>query len=169
MTTPPTPKRPWYRKPWGIGLLVILGLAVIGGIVGGDEEDKGEQPTTTTVETTTTTTQPTTTTTQPTTTTTQVELTTDDFLIELFVIEDECFGSAGALVTVEPDLTYVGANPYPGGEHLLVFEISGVEGGTETYNLTVHDDGNYTYNQEMLSTTSCDYNLGVEVVGVRSR
>jgi len=81
--------------------------------------------------------------------------TLDDFTIELITLESECFDSAGALVTVEPDL-YIRDGEYP-GKATLVFEIRGGE-HTETFRMELDGDG-YTTNEEMIATATCSANL----------
>lgn len=166
---------PWYRRTWVVAVVAFVFGGAVGQAMAGDSNGSASTPTSTTttlvVDTTTTmattTTSSTTTTTAPTTTTTEAEpLTTDDVSVSLFIIEDECFNTAGALVTVEPD---VSVSATVDQEYLVVYEISGVEGGSETYNLTLHDDGTYTFSQEQLSTESCDHDLQVNVTAVRPR
>lgn len=120
-------------------------------------------PTTTTEATTTT--QPTTTTTRP-TTTTAVSFDLDNFSVELIVTESECFGSAGALVTVEPEMTVVNLPP-DDYRATLVFEIHGGE-ADETANLEI-DGAEYSYDELLISTASCDYELSVELVRLIER
>jgi hypothetical protein len=93
-----------------------------------------------------------------------------DFMLDLILLEDECYGSAGALLTVEPDLTWLGNDSKldAGEDWTLIYEIHGGEYGTETYNLTVHgDDGSYSYDEHIISTASCYYDVSVEIVRVR--
>lgn len=165
-------KTPWYRRTWIIAVIAFVLGGAVGQSLGGESNAPTSTTTTTTLRVETddegpTTTSSTTTTTAPTTTTTAPDpLTTDDVSLSLFIIEDECFNTAGALVTVEPDVSVSGPVDQ---EYLVVYEISGVEGGTETFNLTLHADGTYSFRQETLSTESCNHDLQVTVTAVRPR
>lgn len=114
----------------------------------------------------------TTSTTTPVTTTTlaDVSLDEDDFMIDLIILENKCFNTAGALVTVEPELVVSDLDSFlaSGNEYTIVYEVHGGE-AVNTYNLSLDSDGNYTYDQETISTASCDFELVAEVVRVLQR
>lgn len=93
------------------------------------------------------------------------DLTTDDFEIELVILESQCFNTAGASVTVEPDLA---TSADVTRDYTIVYEIHGGE-ATETFNIELHEDGTYEFDQEFISTESCDYVLTAEVVRVIMR
>jgi hypothetical protein len=88
----------------------------------------------------------------------------EDYQLELIVIEKQCFGSAGCLITVRPDLAYGGFPTPSGKEYMLVYEIIGGEDGVEIFNLTIHDDGQYTFRDLTISTAHKDDELTVEIV-----
>jgi len=171
-------RQPTMKKLIGavIGVLVILaGIGIAGG--GGEETAEAvpttEAPATTVEESTTTTTEATTTTTQPTTTTTEpYEIDISDVSVELIVLESQCFNTAGALVVVEPDLR---VEPRAmealssGTPYTIIYDVTGIEGGTDTYRIETHGDGTYSYNEHRLSTATCDYNLKAEVTAVIAR
>ena len=122
-------------------VILVVGMALGFGIAGGAGDGEAEEsPSTTsgvtsTTEPTTTTPEPVTTTTQAVSTTRRVEATTSDFIVELIILESNCFDTAGALVTVEPDLfTDVTGN------YTIVYEIHGGE-AVETLRLELSDDG----------------------------
>ena len=162
----------WWRaktriQKVGIVVGAVFALGIIGAIFDGEEEPAAvaAEPTTTlATSTTTTSTSSTTTTMRPTTTTTTPAPKPEDFEVELVVIEDQCFGSAGALVTVRPTVTYKGFRQMA-GDWLLVYEVVGVEAGKETYNLSISDD-EYTVRELVLSTDSCDHNLAALVTNI---
>jgi hypothetical protein len=92
------------------------------------------------------------------------EPTIDDFLIELIVMEKQCFGSAGCLITVRPELTFINLESLPSGKsYTLIYEIYGGEDGTLTFNLTIEGD-HYRFNEETISTANLNDELTVEAV-----
>lgn len=74
-----------------------------------------------------------------------------DIQLELITLENQCFDTAGALITVEPDL-YV-----PGGQvegtWTLIYEITG-GGAFETYSMELSGD-RYSKNEHHISTDAC--------------
>jgi len=90
-----------------------------------------------------------------------------DFELELIIIEEKCFGSAGCLITVRPDLTVLTTTL--AGEWLLIYEIHGVDNGSQTYNLELHlDKGQYSFDDELLSTPGGSGTLTWEIIKVIS-
>ena len=75
----------------------------------------------------------------------------NDFMIDLLVLEKQCFGSAGCLVTVRPRLSYDGPAIPPSTSYILVFEVAGDESGVVTCNLTIMGE-EYSFNEIHLST-----------------
>lgn len=154
---------------------IVIGAAVFNGSAGTADTASStsstvpaETTTTTTTSTSTTTTSTTSTSTTSTTTTTAPTptLTADDFHVELVITENQCFNTAGANITFEPELTYVGSGPYPGGEYLLVYRV---EQTGETFNLEVHDDGRYSYDEEFVQTDDCPDELSATITTLRER
>lgn len=91
-----------------------------------------------------------------------------DFTIELKVKSQKCFGSAGCLVTVSPELSYDGLTSEldPDTYVEITYEISGDEDGriVETLELTNGDD--VTYNDVVVSTSSSAVEPEAEVTDV---
>lgn len=137
-----------------IGVLVVL--AGIGMAGGGREETAAP---TTTKATTTTTTEP-------------YEIDISDVTVELVVLESQCFNSAGAVVVVEPE---VSVEPEAlealssGTPYTIIYDVTGIEGGTNTYRIETHGDGSYSYDEHVLSTATCNYRLKAEVTAVIPR
>ena len=98
----------------------------------------------------------------PTATSERVEPSLTDFDLELIIIEDQCFNTAGALVTVRPDLYYDGPDLPPSARYLLVYKVIGGE-NVETFNLEIEGDS-YSFDDETISTSSCNYDLSIELV-----
>ena len=153
-------RKPTVKKLIGavVGVLVVLaGIGIAGG---------GREETPTTVEETTTTTVTTTTTTEP------YEIDISDVTVELVVLESQCFNSAGAVVVVEPE---VSAEPEAlealssGTPYTIIYDVTGIEGGTNTYRIETHGDGSYSYEEHVLSTATCNYRLKAEVTAVIPR
>lgn len=165
--------REWWqqRATWQKVVMGVVGALVVIAVVAPDPDEAEADTTTTTAApettTSTSTTSTSTTTTQPTTTATET-FDEDDFLVELIILESQCFNSAGALVTVEPDLTLTAATgPAPDQELTIVFEIHGGE-FVETRRLDVTGDS-YSYEEYVVSTESCEYDLSTEIVQVINR
>ena len=166
------------KKLIGALIAVLVILAGIG-MAGGDGQETAEAaptteaPASTVEESTTTTTEATTTTTQATTTTTEpYEIDITDVSVELIVLESTCFGSAGAVVVVEPDLR---VEPRAlealssGTPYTIIYDVTGIEEGVNTYRIEAHGDGTYSYEEHVLPTATCDYNLKAEVTAVIPR
>jgi hypothetical protein len=93
-------------------------------------------------------------------------ITINNFRIDLIVIEKQCFGSAGCLITMRPDLVYLdnGQGPVPKNRsYLLVYEVYGDEDGTLTFNLLIEGD-QYTFNDILISTANIEDEISVKVV-----
>lgn len=93
----------------------------------------------------------------------------EDFYIELFETERTCYGSAGALVVVEPELSSLSLHSLEGRSFLIVYRVDGGEYGPETHNLELQPDGMYSYTPEMIGTATCDGVLTATVTQVRER
>ena len=86
-----------------------------------------------------------------------------DFQLDFVITESQCFGSAGCLVTIRPDLSIIDRTPV--GEWLLVYEIYGDEDGTLIANLDL-DGTQYSFNPVHISTESADYNISVKITAL---
>jgi hypothetical protein len=158
---------------WALSVAALLILFVGIGIGGAGEDTptattvaESEATTTTEPDATTTTTEATTTTTRATTTTTTavVEPTAENFAIELTILESECFNTAGGLVTIRPELSYDG--PDLTQDYTLTYSIDGGEHPNDVYRIEVQADGNYRFDEEVISTLDCDAVLTPRVVAV---
>lgn len=116
-----------------------------------------QPPTTTEAPTTTqapTTTAAPTTTMPPTTTAPPLPLAPEDYAIALTVTANQCFNSAGGLVTVEPSFSIVNiralASPVT-----LIYDIHGGE-HVETASVDVAADGTMTVRRATIDTPTCD-------------
>lgn len=95
-----------------------------------------------------------------------VEPAPEDFLIELDITEQQCFGSAGCNVTVEPSVTYLGLEPYdPNTTYRLTFEVTGGEAPViQTLEFT---GAEITYRPVRVSTESENYELSATPTAIR--
>jgi hypothetical protein len=93
---------------------------------------------------------------------------TSDFDVSMFITENECYNSAGALITAEPDLTYIGTEDIDGREFTIVFDVTG-GGMRQTGSVELHADGQYSYGSEMYDTPTCVSTLTATVTDVRER
>lgn len=85
----------------------------------------------------------------------ETEWSIDDFSIDIVVIEDKCYDSAGALMTIEPDVSIRGGS-YD-GQATLVYEVHG-GGINDTFNVEIDGD-RYSYDQELLDVDRCNVTL----------
>lgn len=98
----------------------------------------------------------------------ELPVSASDFAITMFITENECYDSAGALITAEPDLTYLGTQDLTGREFTIVFDVSG--GGLEqTGSVELQSDGKYSYESEMYDVPTCPDTLTATVTAVRER
>lgn len=147
-TTPPSPapKRKWYRRrPFiaGVIVFVLIGIAVANNSSASTKRVTPAAPPITVVATTE----------AP-----ASDVSISDFSIELVVLENQCFDTAGALVTVKPMLNTL--TGHYDGQATLVYEVHGGE-AVETYNIEVDGD-NYTTSKLHIQTPTCNVNLTAE-------
>lgn len=147
-------------------------VMLLAGCGGDDDTAEGDERGLADLVETTTTTEPapetTTTTRPPTTTTTLPPPLPEHFAVSLVVTESRCFNSAGANVTVEPELSYTGPGLPDGGEWQIIYEIHGGE-VVETFSFDVTSDGDYSYRPHLVQTPTCSDTLTATVVNVRER
>ena len=154
----------------------LIGLALLLAACGGDSDEQTSETTepvaaatseatTTAAPTTSTTAAPTTTAT--TTTQPAAPLVPEGFSINLVVTESQCFDTAGALVTVEPELTIVLRQPAPDETVTVVYEVHGGE-AVETFSFDLTGT-EYSYDPLVISTATCDAVLSARVVDVMER
>lgn len=91
-----------------------------------------------------------------------------DFTVELKVKSKDCFGSAGCLVTVSPDLSYDGLTSEldPDAYIEITYEITGDEDGPVIKTLELTNGDDVTYNDVVLSTSSSSVEPEAEVTDV---
>ena len=92
----------------------------------------------------------------------------EDFTIELTTKSKQCFGSAGCILKVEPDLTYNGylSELDPEVSYDVIYEITGDESGMIVETLTLSDQDDVSFSQTMVSTSSSAVVPKAKVVGV---
>jgi len=89
-----------------------------------------------------------------------------DYSLDLIVVEKRCFGSAGCIITVIPELIYitpVKPKLIEGEVFILIYEIYGGKDGTLTFNLTIAGDEIW-YDAERIHTASSTDVLTVKAV-----
>ncbi|SEQ97773.1 hypothetical protein [Streptomyces radiopugnans] len=98
------------------------------------------------------------------------DLTPDSFTITLRTTAQQCFGSAGCHVTVEPDLSYVGLSDDidPDATYEITYEIKGDESGPVIGTAELSERTTLNYTPSSLSTVSSDTKLSVEITDVRT-
>ncbi|WP_405724404.1 hypothetical protein OG885_00690 [Streptomyces sp. NBC_00028] len=101
---------------------------------------------------------------------TYAELGSDDFSIELQTTSRQCFGSAGCLLTVEPDLTLVGdsADIDPDVVYEITYEIAGDESGPVVATAELTNQEDLTFTPSRISTDSSSTDVTVEITQVDS-
>ncbi len=127
-------------------------IAVLEQQAGSTERPPVESITTTKPSTTTEAT-----TTSRATTTTLVSIGVDDFDVTLIELSNKCFGSAGANIEMRAELSVSDRARNGTGAYLVIYEVSPLEDGANTYNIEVDlDDGTYEVDTLLLSTADCD-------------
>jgi hypothetical protein len=138
----------------GLVIGVVIGIAVAGGSNDGSKSatqpvgraSEQTQPEATAPETVASTE-------APATTKPQRAPTVKDFAINLVVVEDQCFDTAGALVTFEPEVKYSGPN-LTGQTWSLTYQLNG---GKSPNIYTIEGSGNdFTVNdRQRVQTRTC--------------
>ncbi|WP_245641248.1 hypothetical protein [Streptomyces megasporus] len=97
------------------------------------------------------------------------DLTPDSFTITLRTTAQQCFGSAGCNVTVEPDLSYVGLSDDidPDATYEITYEIKGDESGPVIGTAKLSERTTLNYTPSSISTASSDTKLSVKITDVR--
>jgi len=158
------PHMPRRRRPRIVVATLALGLLLVA--CGGSVDDSASTSTGPTEASTTVTTSPPTTTAAPTTTLGKV-WGPADFKVELITLESQCFDTAGAVVTVEPELVKVSLLEVE-VPLTIVYEIRGGE-NVDTYRLQLAPSGTYSFSEHVIQTVRCDDELTAEVVNVIQR
>lgn len=98
------------------------------------------------------------------------DLTPDSFTITLRTTEQQCFGSAGCNVTVEPDLSYVGLGDDidPDATYEITYEIKGDESGPVIGTAELSERTTLNYTPSSISTASSDTKISVKITDVRT-
>ena len=95
-------------------------------------------------------------------------LVASNFDVELIIIEKQCFGSAGCLITFEPDLQYHGGIKLH-GQYRLVYEVDGTDGqGPPQFSVMINGD-QYTPSEHTVTTGSEADELSARVVRLLER
>jgi heme/copper-type cytochrome/quinol oxidase subunit 2 len=90
-----------------------------------------------------------------------------DFLVDITVLSEQCFGSAGCNVTYRATPSYVGTGD-PEGQYTVIYELAGPEDGPLTGNFTADfDTDTLEYNvEDFTGTPSSDTELVATVTEV---
>lgn len=91
--------------------------------------------------------------------------TPEDYTVDLKVTSQQCFGSAGCNVTVEPELTYTADTPAPDMSCDVTYKISGDESGPVIETATV-EGVDVWVTPSALSTSSASVETTAEVTDV---
>lgn len=83
------------------------------------------------------------------------EASPEDVTIDLLVLESQCYGSAGCLVDVEPDVS-INTYALDGVAFSVTFEVTGDESGTVVQTIEVDASGTYYVDSVYLSTVGAD-------------
>jgi hypothetical protein len=96
----------------------------------------------------------------------------DDFMLEVKILEQECFGSAGCLVRFRVELTHLGGPNYEDLDPKAKYELTyRIDGGEDPYINTLEiQSGEYVQDdRQRISTVSSDFELHAEVLDVVER
>ncbi|MGH9118215.1 MAG: DUF4190 domain-containing protein [Acidimicrobiales bacterium] len=88
----------------------------------------------------------------------------DDITLDVVVLSEQCFGSAGCNVSFELDMMLL--SEVPDANYRVIYEVSGDESGPITGTIDVTGD-QYVVFEEFASTASADTELTATVTGVR--
>jgi len=92
-----------------------------------------------------------------------------DFTLTLKKKRQQCFGSAGCNVTVEPDLSYTAVLPLdPEVAYSITYEIKGGDDGPVIETLELTDGDQLSYSEVSVSTPGSGTKLTAEVTDVES-
>lgn len=91
-----------------------------------------------------------------------------DFSLAVKILEKDCFGSAGCLITYRIDVSYGGPALDPATEYEVIYEVSGDEDGPITNTFTVQGDSASVDKEEDASTKNSKVKLTAKVIEVVS-
>jgi hypothetical protein len=91
----------------------------------------------------------------------------DSFVMTLKTTKRQCFGSAGCNVTVEPELSYVGAGDIdPDATYDITYKIHGDESGPVIETAELSDESNLSYTPSLIQTASSSTKVTVDITDV---
>ena len=91
--------------------------------------------------------------------------TPDQIKLEVIVLSQKCFGSAGCVVTIRIHPTYTGSSPLAGA-FTVVYTVTGDENGPVTDYFTVDKDGNAHLTGDVIETPSPDTTITAVVTRI---
>ncbi|MFE3547177.1 hypothetical protein ACFXN2_00725 [Streptomyces kronopolitis] len=93
--------------------------------------------------------------------------TSTDFTLSMKTTKKQCFGSAGCAITVEPNLSYVGAISLdPEKTVSITYEIHGDESGSVIQTMELSDRDRLTYTPVSISTADRSTKVTAEITDV---
>ncbi|MGX1970894.1 hypothetical protein [Streptomyces kronopolitis] len=93
--------------------------------------------------------------------------TSTDFTLSMKTTKKQCFGSAGCAITVEPNLSYVGAISLdPEKTVSITYEIHGDESGPVIQTMELSDRDRLTYTPVSISTADRSTKVTAEITDV---
>jgi hypothetical protein len=96
----------------------------------------------------------------------QITLSRSDFEIDIKILSEQCFGSAGCNVEFRIDPLFVGSGPLPDeGVIEVTYEVEGLE-DSHINTFTIEGDTAEYESEEFGSTTSASVNLRAKVIDV---
>lgn len=95
----------------------------------------------------------------------------NSFSLDLRTTERQCFGTAGCLVTVEPNLTYLGDSEDidPDAVYEITYEIHGDESGPVMDTMELSNQTDLSYSESRISTGSSSTKVTIEITAVTDR
>ncbi|MBH5131247.1 hypothetical protein I3J14_13955 [Streptomyces sp. HB-N217] len=99
------------------------------------------------------------------------DLTPDSFSMTLRTTRQQCFGSAGCNVTVEPSLSYLGdsASLDPAATYDITYEITGDESGPVIGTAELSDRTTLNYTPSLIRTASSGTKVSVKITDIRTQ
>jgi hypothetical protein len=169
---PPAPKRNRTNAIIIGAAAAIIAAIITTGIVVVQSQDDDSKPAATTKSSATEKEAETTAAKEPDPEPTFAEIDADSFAIDLRTTRRQCFGSAGCNVTVEPELTYLGADSNdidPQAVYEITYEIKGDESGPVIATAELSDQTSLSYTATSISTASADTDITVKITDVLER
>jgi len=149
---PPTKRRgplPWILGGGAVVLLLCVGFALLGALVGDDDTDASTSGSPTTAAAVG-----------------QRAPAPADFKLTAKITEQTCYGEAGCSITWQPVIVYSGPAIADGDTWLVAYKVSGLESGTKAGTIVVGSTGPAKQSEKHGRTAGENSKVKLTVTGV---